>query len=129
MASATVLTRLAPMASRQSTCRCTTSRRSTARSAGELASPSQTRTSSARGPPPRVTSRGTAAQARARISASWARMRAAEAAGSATPTSSTWAVITGASASASKPPAARTMRAAFEAAAITEGSSTAMGTR
>jgi len=35
----------------------------------------------------------------------------------------------GASATASNPPPARTMRAAFEAAAITDGSSTAIGTR
>jgi hypothetical protein len=48
---------------------------------------------------------------------------------SGTPTISTWAVITGSSASAWNPPPTRTMRAALEAAAITDGSSTAIGTR
>ena len=42
---------------------------------------------------------------------------------------STWAVMIGSSASATKPPPSRTMRAAFDAAAITDGSSTAIGTR
>ena len=54
-------------------------------------------------------------------------MRARAAAGSATPTSSICAVMTGSSASARKPPPSRTMRAAFDAAAITDGSSTAIG--
>ena len=51
------------------------------------------------------------------------------AAGSSTPITSICAVITGSSASAMKPPPSRTMRAAFEAAAMTDGSSTAIGTR
>jgi hypothetical protein len=48
-------------------------------------------------------------------------------AASATSRSSTCVVMTDSSASAEKPPPSRTMRAAFEAAAITDGSSTAMG--
>jgi hypothetical protein len=48
---------------------------------------------------------------------------------SSTPITSICAVISESSASAEKPPPSRTMRAAFEAAAMTEGSSTAIGTR
>ena len=78
MASATVLTRLAPMASRQSTCTWTTTRRlfQRARRPGRRRPPPM-RTSRLRGPPPRATSRGTAAQASARISRSCSRSSAA----------------------------------------------------
>ena len=55
-------------------------------------------------------------------------MRAFAASGSEIPRISTCAVMIGSSASAWKPPPSRTMRAAFDAAAITEGSSTAIGT-
>ena len=73
--------------------------------------------------------RGRVACASASSSALAASRRALAASGSSTPTSSICAVITGSSASATKPPPSRTMRAAFDAAAITDGSSTAIGTR
>jgi len=53
---------------------------------------------------------------------------ASDGAGSSTPMTSICAVITASSASATNPPPSRTMRAAFDAAAITDGSSTAIGT-
>ena len=86
MASATVFTRLAPIASRQSTCTCTTTPR-LASAPGATASPSPPamRTSRLRGPPPRATSRGTAARARARISCWCARSRSTVAGMSGTP--------------------------------------------
>ena len=92
-------------------------------------SASRTRTSRSRQPPPRSTIRGIEASPTARRRSFAASKRAA--ACSAQGTSSSWicAVITGASASPVNPPLSRTIRAALEAAATIEGSSTAIGMR
>ena len=92
------------------------------RAAGARAPRSRARRRRAR--PAGAASRGPAPAARRAAAC----RRAADASGSATSTISICAVMTGSSASATKPPPSRTMRAAFDAAAITDGSSTAIGT-
>jgi hypothetical protein len=59
----------------------------------------------------------------------WARIFSAAMVGSPYRVTCTWPIINGSSASAVKPPASRTIFAAKETAATTDGSSTAMGTR
>ena len=117
-ASATVFSMLAPMASRQSMCRCTTRRRS-----------GKARISMPRQPPPNWSNWGRTASAMPMISRRAARSAAVAPAGSATSRNSTCAIMIDSSVSATKPPPARAIRAAFEAAAMTDGSSTAMGMR
>ena len=111
----------APIASPVSTITCTTT----------MVSPrgvSTRRTSTSRGPAPRRHRPGVSRAAAARSCARAAVRRSAAPAGSGTWTSWIWPIIAPASASATKPPPARATRAAFEAAAITDGSSTTMGT-
>ena len=67
--------------------------------------------------------------AAARIAVASSRMCLVAAGVEGTSRSCTCAIITGGSASAWKPPPSRTMRAPFEAAATTDGSSTHIGTR
>ncbi len=117
MVSAMVLTRFAPIASRQSTSTWTTRQRCP-----------RSRTSMARGPPPRATRPGTARVPISSSSAEAASSRRMAAPGSGTSKTCTWLVISSSIISAQNPPPARTMRAALDAAAITLGSSTTIGT-
>ncbi len=116
-----VFTRLAPIASRVSTSRCTTSMSRPPSGAG------CTYTSTSTAPPPRATILGCSELARSRISslrcstAAWAR------AGSLTPSTWIWPTRMGSVADAVKPPAARAILAADDSAATIDGSSTTMG--
>jgi hypothetical protein len=123
-ASVTELTMLAPIASQQSMSRCAT----TMPPSGEPGRLS-TRASRSTGPPPRATRPGTTAHARASTSPLAAMSARAARSGSGTSHSWTWPIMTERDTSARKPPPARTILAALDAAATTDGSSITIGTR
>ena len=121
-------TMFAPMASRVSTSRCSTSM---SRSAAPAAPPSGARwwnTSTSRAPPPRATIFG--CRLLARLTTSSLRLRSACRARStsATFTTWTWPIRIGSVTSVAKPPARRTVRAAPDKPATMDGSSTDNGT-
>jgi len=117
--SAIVLIRFAPIASCVSTIRCTTAC---------VSAPTWTnRTSTSWAPPPRAFIAGWSALAAARMDSFSRRMAARAASGWLSSVTCTWPIIRGGSASAEKPPPSRTIFAASDTAAITDGSSTAMG--
>ena len=89
----------------------------------------RTRVVTSTGPPPRSTRRGTRARASASSVSRASVTAAAPASASARSVSWIWPITTGAETSAWKPPPARTMRAALDAAATTDGSSIAIGIR
>ena len=120
-ASAMVLTVLAPMASRTSTIRCSTSIGPRGVSANTCASMSWQ-------PPPRPISTWSRLLASLTMR-SRSRSRATRApCGSVRPSTCTWARISGRVLEVSKPPFSRASLAMNEAAATTDGSSTAIGT-
>src|SRR5437763_7914992 len=118
-ASAIVLTALAPIASRTSTIRCATTY--------VLLGVSTSRTDSSRMPPPKRVSIGSWALASSMSSARASNSRKRAALGSATSTTCTCACMMGSVLEVKNPPRTRAMRAALLAAAMTEGSSVAIG--
>ena len=118
-----VLTRFAPMASRLSTIRCTTS------SSPCSAVAPRRNTSISFAPPPRATIFGCCLLARSRISFFRPTSRRRARPGSATSSTWIWPMSIGSSATLVKPPARRTNLAAELTAAMIEGSSTTIGTR
>ncbi len=120
-ASHAVLTALAPIASRQSSVRCTIS-------IGPTVVPSMTRTSMSRAPPPSSTRTGSVSSASA--SSSSREHRTSNRADQGSATSSTWIcpIISAGVAVAWKPPPARASLAARDAPATTDGSSMTIGT-
>ena len=90
---------------------------------------STTRTSTSFAPPPTFTSIGSFSFAIERISSRWWRIVIRAPWGSETPTSWICPIMIGPDVLAENPPRSRAIRAAFEAAATTLGSSIAIGTR
>ena len=82
-----------------------------------------------RAPPPKRTRTGSCSFASASSSSRCSKSRSLAPWGSATSTTWTWAIITGSSAEQKKPPCSRATGARLLAAATTDGSSVAIGTR
>ena len=120
-ASAIVFTAFAPIASRVSTIRCVIT--IGPRAVGT------TRTSTSFAPPASFTRIGSFSFALRRISSFAWRIASRAECGSGTWTSWTWPIITGPDVEAWNPPFPRAIFAELLAAAITEGSSIAIGTR